>query len=786
MNPSSPAAAARRGVRPHAWLGFLLLGSVLTAAASLATGRLPMVEVLFWATGQGAAALAIFAGTRRHGLARSRPWRLMRMAVVVAWTATTLVWGLGGVWLGSPELLELYRIGTLAAYGLSLTALISLNLQTSGSRWAGLLDGGIISVGAAMPLWTFLIDPAIDQSGRLSTGLVFALVPPVIDLFVFGVITRMILDSSRAPWLNLLSVSYLVLFAADGAYLLDQVAGRPAGPLTTAGWLGWSALIGAAALHPSMAAAGRIRPAAATGRNRVLVFLALALLSPAASILGGWLKSDVSSHSDLVITVLTLILAVLLVLRLSVVTGVAETQAADLRDALHQQDVLQRSLAHRACHDPLTGLGNRALLGEALQGAVADHLAHPGRPAPALLLLDLDGFKDVNDTYGHPVGDELLTVVARRLRALTADGQVLARLGGDEFALVLPAGPGSSTAHALALAEQVLAAVRAPYAVDGRELYVTTSVGVLAEASLTTASDALRDADLALYAAKAAGKSQIAVFDYTLRAERLHHAEIAAGLRQALARDELTLNYQPVVDLTTGAIHAVEALLRWTPTDGRPVPPDVFIPVAEDTGLIVDIGRWALERACADAKRWHERHGIAVTVNVSGRQLRERTFRETVLEILTRHALPRNALTLEVTESMLLATSPAETQRIVDVLADLRAHGVRIALDDFGTGYSSLAYLRTLPVDILKIDRSFTAPLTGTDHHQARAFTKAIVELAASLELRTVVEGVESREQAGVLQQMGCPLAQGYLFSPPISSGEVDDLLQVTPWRHAA
>ncbi|MFB9724412.1 EAL domain-containing protein, partial [Planobispora longispora] len=166
---------------------------------------------------------------------------------------------------------------------------------------------------------------------------------------------------------------------------------------------------------------------------------------------------------------------------------------------------------------------------------------------------------------------------------------------------------------------------------------------------------------------------------------------------------------------------------------GRAVPPDVFIPVAEDTGLIVEIGRWALERACADAKRWHERHGIAVTVNVSGRQLRERSFRETVLEILTRHALPRNALTLEVTESMLLATSPAETQRIVDVLADLRAHGVRIALDDFGTGYSSLAYLRTLPVDILKIDRSFTAPLTGVDHRQARAFTKAIVELAASL-----------------------------------------------------
>ncbi|MBG0823578.1 GGDEF domain-containing protein [Planomonospora sp. ID91781] len=784
MNPSSPEAPVRRAVHPRAWLGFLLLGGVLTAVASIATDRSPRLEALLWGLGQGASALALFEGIRRHGLGRSRPWQLMRAAVVVLWVATTLGWGVGGVWLGNSELLELYRIGTLAAYGLSLTALISLNLQTNGSRWAALLDGGIISVGVAMPLWTFLIAPALAQSGRLSTALVLALIPPVIDLFAFGVITRMTLDSSRAPWLRLMSVSYLALFAADGAYLLDQVAGRPAGFITTAGWMSWSVLIGAAALHPSMTGAGRVRPAAASGRNRVLVFLALALLSPAASILGGWLRSDASSYGDPAVTVLTLLLAVLLVLRLSVVAGIAETRAADLRDALRRQDVLQRSLAHRASHDPLTGLGNRSLLGEVLQGTIADHAAHPGGPAPALLLLDLDGFKDVNDTYGHPVGDELLTAVVRRLRGLITGDQVLARLGGDEFAIVLP---GAGLETATAMAERVLSAVRGtPYALDGRELYVTTSVGVLAEASLTTASDALRDVDLALYAAKAAGKNQIAVFDYTLRAERLHHAEIAAGLRRALAAGELSLAYQPVVDLASGGIYAVEALLRWTPAGGRPVPPDVFIPVAEDTGLIVEIGGWVLEQACADAKRWHERYGIAVTVNVSGRQLRERTFRDTALEVLSRYALPRNALTIEVTESMLLATGPAETRRVVDVLADLRAHGVRIALDDFGTGYSSLAYLRTLPVDILKIDRSFTAPLTGADHRRARAFTKAIVELAASLDLSTVVEGVESREQAAVLQQMGCPLAQGYLFSPPVSPEQVDDLLRVTPWRHAA
>ncbi|WP_449064212.1 hypothetical protein [Planomonospora algeriensis] len=295
MNPSPPEAAARPAVHPRAWLGFLLLGGVLTVAASIVTDRSPRVEALFWGLGQAASVLAVFEGTRRHGLARSRPWRLMRGAVVVAWAATTLGWGVGGVWLGSPELLEMYRIGTLGAYVLSLTALIALSLQGDGSRWAALLDGGIISVGVAMPLWTFLIAPAIAGSGRLTTAFVFALAPPVIDLFAFGVITRMTLDSRRAPWLRLLSVSYLVLFAADGVYLLNQVADRPAGPLTTAGWLGWSVLIGAAALHPSLAGAGRIGSAAASGRNRVRIFLAVALLSPAVSILGGCCRARTAS-----------------------------------------------------------------------------------------------------------------------------------------------------------------------------------------------------------------------------------------------------------------------------------------------------------------------------------------------------------------------------------------------------------------------------------------------------------------------------------------------------------
>nr|WP_260408037.1 bifunctional diguanylate cyclase/phosphodiesterase [Planomonospora venezuelensis] len=489
---------------------------------------------------------------------------------------------------------------------------------------------------------------------------------------------------------------------------------------------------------------------------------------------------------------MTVALAALLVLRLSIVARVAEARAVALDDqagqliaqtakltvSLHRQELLQRRLAHRASRDPLTGLANRSVLTEAVQSALAD----PGARPPALLLLDLDGFKDVNDTFGHPVGDELLTQVARRLREIADPGHTLARLGGDEFAMVLP---GADQITATAVAQQILHSLQAPYHVGGRELHLTTSIGVLAGIPVSDSSEALRDADMALYAAKNAGKNRLAVFDPGLRDTRLEHARLSTGLRHAVAQRELTLNYQPVVGLTGGEITAVEALLRWTPTGGKPVRPDIFIPIAEETGLIVPIGLWVLEQACADARRWHERHGISVTVNVSGRQLRDESFSDAALAILRRHDLPEQALVLEITESMLLATTPAETRRIIDVLTELREQGVRIALDDFGTGYSSLSYLRTLPVDILKIDRSFTSALTEADS-RTRAFTKAIVELATSLSLHTVVEGVETSEQAALLQQMGCPLAQGYLFSPPVPAPRVDELLDTAPWRNAA
>nr|BFE89206.1 hypothetical protein GCM10020093_118080 [Planobispora longispora] len=372
--------------------------------------------------------------------------------------------------------------------------------------------------------------------------------------------------------------------------------------------------------------------------------------------------------------------------------------------------------------------------------------------------------------------------MAHRLRALCEPGLTLARLGGDEFALLLPA---TSAQVAVELAHTIVERLRAPYRLGEHEIYLTTSVGVLAETEISTPAEALRDADLALYAAKAAGKNQITLFTPELRSARLEHSRLIAGLRQALAREELAVRYQPVVELDSGRIVAVETLLRWQPGDSRPIPPDVFIPLAEESGLIVPIGTWVLERACADAARWHARHGLSVTVNISGRQLRDPGFAETVLAALERHRLPPGRWCWRSPRACCWPP-PRPRPSASSGCCRACAHGVRIALDDFGTGYSSLAYLRILPVDIVKIDRSFTTAPSAADHAQARAFTKAIVELSASLRLGTIVEGVETREQAVVLHQVGCTLAQGYLFSPPATARQIDNLLETTPWENVA
>jgi len=356
--------------------------------------------------------------------------------------------------------------------------------------------------------------------------------------------------------------------------------------------------------------------------------------------------------------------------------------------------------------------------------------------------------------------------VAARLRAALPGARLLARLGGDEFAAL------HDVAGAPDAAGRALHTLRPAYRIGGLDLHLTASAGLVESTVGRSAGEALRDADLALYEAKAAGRDRVVAFRPQLRDALVRRSELADGLRDALDRRELELAYQPVVDLMSGRMVAAEALLRWRRGGGEPVPPGQFVPIAEQTGLIVGIGWWALAEACARVRPWHERYGVAVTVNISALQLREPDFADRVLGALRAAGVPGAALVLEVTESTLITDAAA----VEAVLQELRAHGVRVAVDDFGTGYSSLSYLMTLPVDVLKLDRAFTAPRGGPSPRQY-AVVGAVLQLAAGLDLATIAEGVETRAQAQALRALGCPLAQGFLYSPPVPATAVDALL---------
>jgi len=341
--------------------------------------------------------------------------------------------------------------------------------------------------------------------------------------------------------------------------------------------------------------------------------------------------------------------------------------------------------------------------------------------------------------------------------------------------------PDADPDQLAAWAEDTRLAIQQPIRTDGHELVLTTSIGLLVTtpAEQTTVSTAMRDADLALYAAKGGGRNRVVRYQPQLRRIRQDRNQLGSGLRQALTDNEFSLNYQSIVSLTSEQPVAVEALLRWNHPDGQRIPPSTFIPIAEDSGVINMIGRWVLRNACADAAPWYRRHNIAVSVNVSGRQLDDATFTDDVLNALAMADLPAHALILEVTETTLVDL--ADTAIAIDQLRDLRGRGIRVAVDDFGTGYSSLSYLSRLPVDIIKLDQSFAHEPGADTRPDSWAFVRAILQLIDNLGLLTVAEGIETREQATILRELGCPLAQGYVFARPVSARSITRMLQQNP-----
>ena len=429
------------------------------------------------------------------------------------------------------------------------------------------------------------------------------------------------------------------------------------------------------------------------------------------------------------------------------------------------------ALAHRAYHDPLTDLGNRALFADRVSHALSAERLRP----VAVVFLDLDDFKKVNDTLGHAGGDQLLCRVADRLATGLRDQDVAARLGGDEFAVLIEDVP--SHEEALRTAERLLLALSGPIDLGERTVTVRASMGVaVGHPGVTTTDELLRNADVAMYIAKGQGKGCARLFEPAMHTAILERLELETQLEVAVERAQLDLRYQPIVSLATGRVSGFEALVRWNHPERGELPPDAFIPLAEETGLVIGIDRWVLLKACCQGRAWQRAYPaeepLIVGVNLSTRQLEEENVVELVQLALEVSGLPPEHLVIEITESFLIRNESLG----VATLTALRELGVRLAIDDFGTGYSSLSYLRHLPIDVLKIDRSFIEGLGRSD--EDTALVQAILRLARSLNLETIAEGVERPDQRAALADLQCTLAQGWHFSRPLRSAEMEDLLR--------
>jgi diguanylate cyclase (GGDEF)-like protein len=442
------------------------------------------------------------------------------------------------------------------------------------------------------------------------------------------------------------------------------------------------------------------------------------------------------------------------------------------RDVTERQKLLD-DLEHQAFHDTLTDLANRALLRDRLEHAIAR--SRRSGAVVSVLFCDLDRFKLINDTLGHESGDQLLIEVARRLAAVIREGDTVGRLGGDEFAIVVD---GASPVDTNAVAERCLETIREPFEINGRDVFVRASIGVADNhRDALDAEEILCRGDIAMYAAKSRGRDRFERFEPIMQAELTLRHELHGDLRHAIVQDELALHYQPLLNLQSRTVESVEALLRWHhPTRGL-VPPVEFIPIAEETGLIVEIGRFVLRTACVQTKQWQQAHeharNLSVSVNVSAIQLHEEDFADVVEGALQESGLHPTNLILELTESTLVSSSGS----IDSALNRLRRLGVHIAIDDFGTGYSSLAYLREFPVDYLKIDRSFVSRLTTDDADENNVMVQSIINIGKNLNLGVVAEGIEEAAQLDTLRAAGCDSGQGYLFARPIPPDEIPALL---------
>ena len=734
-------------VRP--WGVYLSVGVIVLAAYLTIPAGIPR-DLVYTAVGLSSV-VAILTGIRRHRPTRAGAWYFMAVGLF-SWVTGDALYS----WYNDVEHVSPFPSAAdgfyLAAYpilGCGIVALIRIRQRQLDLP--GIIDSAIVTIGMGLLSWLVLAEPIIDSADPAFTRLV-GLAYPAGDILLLGLLVRLVIvPGARTASFRLLGSALAALPLADTAYAVISATSTYDGGAVDLLWLGSYVLWGVSALHPSMSSLsqpGTTEAPQFTGRR-------LAALAVAVLIAPGALAAQLAWHLAVQgwpVVIASVALFSLVVARMYV--AIREIVASS-----RKRDELQRELAHQAAYDSLTGLANRAHLLGLIEAAL--HRARRSGSQLALLCIDLDRFKAVNDTFGHHAGDEVLRAVADRMRQVVRAGDTVGRLAGDEFVILVE--PLDETSELLDLGDRLIAAVSMPIPLGGRDVTVGASIGAAVSSDGSTDADALlHHADAATNRAKTAGRGRLEVFDEALRRQLDVQADLEQAIRTGLAAGEFLLHYQPVLDLSTGQVEGYEALIRWQRPGHGLLSPDTFIPTAEQSTLICDIGRWVLHRATQQLAQWRRADpgagDLTVAVNISGRHLSSPGVIDDVTDALRDSGLPASALVVEITETVLVDRLSTAVH-----LQALRTLGIGISIDDFGTGYTSIGQLQHLHVDTLKIDKSFISS-AGPG---AVDLVRLMINAAHAFGLRVVAEGIEDPEQLETLRGLACDSGQGYLFARP-------------------
>ncbi len=743
--------ARRADTRPA--LVFLVLAAFLAAVYSV-PGLDQFARDLVYSLLGAASGIAVLAGVRLHRPAHPGAWSLLAVGILL-FAAGDGIWMILDV-LGVTPFPSIADVAYLLGYPTIMLAFLRvIAVRVRGGDRSGLLDATILALAVALVGWVVMVRPVLQGEGD-SIALAIGAAYPLGDLVIIGVAIGMLTTPGpRGSAFGLLVCGLLLQFGADVLYAFQIAAGTATdGGLLDLVWLASYTTIGVAALLPTMrvvAVPHPVRIAWLSGTR--LTFMAFAMFAGPVMVL----LHDPGDRMDVALLALgSGLLSGLVLIRLALVVRALAHDIATRRS-------LEEELSFRASHDSLTGLANRRAFMGHLDTALAG-----GRGGPvSVLFMDLDDFKGINDTLGHAAGDALLVVVAGRIRGHLRGNDHASRMGGDEFGILLHV----DEAGAVSIAERLLESLREPFQVADAAVVTRGSIGIAIVRPGAETAQVLADADIAMYRAKAMGKSQVCVFADEMRVDVVDRMRLEADLRSAIEQGAFSLAYQPIVDLATGRATAVEALLRWVHPERGTMPPASVVLLAEQTGLIRPLGDWILRTACLQVAAWRRslEPALGLSVNLSPRQVADHTLVRTVQSTVAAAGLPIGALILEVTEGALLA----DAQQTVANLRDLRALGAWVAIDDFGTGHSSLGALGRLPVDILKIAPEFVEHL---DREDDRRLAGIVVNLGETLGLRVVAEGIERQEQLDAIRGLGCGLGQGYLLAAPMTAAAFEAL----------